>query len=475
MFEEKNNNGSFERFRSLVPLYGTDYETPIKATWYNILAGALLGVIDNRSPLANPIYIWRSYEDTRIPVFFFMPSASGKDELIDIIRRSCFEGVKYEEIAALFPEQLIGTIVRDERHKTGPKAVPGLMDDDHLVLDEAYEWLTGKDHYSVQIRKNIKLGLDTFGKNPITKRLTGLTYNERLWYYARCSLAIFSQPLPIPADFLTAGLGRRGLIVYLRISVARRLESYDQSFKQKPSDEDELWTSWLNTLHTMRRASRCLKWKVVDEARIAINQYPRQLVLESGLDQSPKIRNFARIMLFPLRSFLAKMACIRAADRQIEILDAIDDEVASLGFKTDLEVTLQDVQNAFGDLKSFWAGTLAFVRDQIEGDLAYDPYDDVDRAIIGTLCNKHTFSVETGAPIKQLLQIVAKQASVSEKTVEYHYLKLKRNGVVRRKQIGQHGSSVWLSDPSTCDYEEDERPADQDTSSEENTLQDSAT
>ena len=423
-----NHLKGFDELRKSTRLQGKEYILILKSLWYSLLSCKNKGVVLRLNNLVT---------DGRIHLLIPLKSGKGKKELKRVIKK-VGEGLNRTvvEPTSLHPEQLVGK-TSTNRVKGQVEYIPniGYFGDDYIVIDEGKTLLTSNEINFSESRRYLRLGLDPYPDNIITKKPVDIPRGEGLEYTPYFNCCIFTQPYYFEAEFATDGDLRRFILPYINMSGIDRTEAYKSRVLEVNQDNNEpilTFTEFLRSLPDSR------EYKISSEAKTELIE-DHLILVRRGFSYSTKTRNFMDLYDFTIQDLLLKMSHIQALQEGINT------------------ITRDHVARAFIDLVEFTEHLYQFIENKIMGSLDYgetwNGATDKDKELLRFLYDVGATSREESTvsiiayenKIQEVFE-VEKRQSINIKR------KHERNGWIKSKK-GKHDSLVWL------EFEPDVRPA----------------
>ena len=413
-----NHLRGFEELRKATRLHGKEYILILKAIWYGLLSCRNSKV---------KLKLNQVETDGRIHLLIPLKSGKGKKELKRVIKAVMGGiGKAVDEPTSLHPEQLVGkTIKKNRRGETEYENIEGYFSRDYLIIDEGRTLLTSNDLIYTESRRYLRLALDPYPHNKITKRPVDIPFGEELEYTPYMGCSIFTQPYYFEEDFATGGDLRRFIVPYVNMSGIDRTEAYKNRILEI-NDSDDSLNNFILFLKSIESPD-C--YRITTEGKIVFLKVFDALV-KRGFSYSTKIRNFVDLFDFTIQDLLLKMSYVQA-------LQVGSDEI------TDNHISL-----AFIDLFEFLEHLYLFVEAKIHGRIDYDEEwngaTDKDKELLVWLHDKGASSLENSTvsigeyeeKIQEVFEVQLRQ-SINIKR------KHERNNWIKSKK-GAHKSWVWL-------------------------------
>lgn len=347
--------------RDIFPLPGKSYYAVSSAVLYH-LGGHFLRYIQIKG-----------VGDMRVPLLVFMPSGSGKQLIIDLLKMviTKVEGYEHGVIpesqafknvngtdgyipdsfrmpSSIHPEQLVGKTIRlQKRGNIVYEKIYGYLASNYVCLDEGYELLTSDSH--VDTRRYIIKAMDPIGSNVIEKTMVDVHSTESIRFTPICSISLFSQPMEVLYDVVHRGFFRRFLTVYMRIPFEEHLSNTKYYVKVEPSSSsmrrfyDEAF--YLKCLASDMR----VKVEITEESKHVIMELLREMLY-------PLKDTFKEIMLMSVRNFLVKSALIYSAVSKGADANGV------------LKIGMDDVCCVYDTVLDIYETAFAFVRNYVNID-----------------------------------------------------------------------------------------------------------
>jgi hypothetical protein len=426
----------FDLIDRLTKLYGEEYIVIKKALWYCVLSLPL------RTRLAD---VGDIHTDLRFHVAFPLPSGKGKKNLSLTLSKIAEKfGLNISVPTSLHPEQLIGKVIRERvRTQVTFDKIEGHLADDLVIIDEATELIRSKEPPYRESRKYINVALDPFGSNKISKRMVDTPREEALEYFPPCDFALFFQPFIFGEEVVLIGFLRRFLIIYVPIKMDDLGERYSKRIDSETINDEKIVDPLLKTLGDMKNNFNCIwscfanQFSFSEASKKRLKELHLELI-KQGLNRSKKGRNFIQMVDFSLQDLLVKMSCIQAGSR----------------LRTNVEV--EDIEYAYIDLAEFFQCTLNFIDQKIYGNLDYgkglDEASEEDINCINWLIAQGSTSLGNSTiSIRTFIQHITQSCGIALSGANYRYNRMKENGWIDSKQIGQYDSRVWVKNQGIKD------------------------
>jgi hypothetical protein len=128
----------------------------------------------------------------------------------------------------------------------------GYLNDDYVVIDEAYQLLTSSDLKYAEARKYIRVALDPDPDNTVHKRTTEYGRDGALEFNPHCPISLFVQPIRFENEILVLeGDIRRFTIAYPLIQSS----NVSETLRRRIFDESDLMQHWTISLNLFFHAT----------------------------------------------------------------------------------------------------------------------------------------------------------------------------------------------------------------------------
>ena len=406
----------FENLNKIINLFGENYKVVAKSLYYHIL-GTVLKKHESISYKGLTV-------DTRISLFFFLNSGSGKSNIKQTIKKTLPPiFFKWSEATSLHPEQLIGKMKEVGKGKDKKiKEMQGYFRNDVLLMDETRQLFTSKELKHQEIRLYLCTALDPFGKNEITKQLVDFGSENQLKYEPNCSIVLFSQPVRIKKEVIESGFIRRGLLIG-GIRQAPISEIYDKRLNATNPERDiEIFSDFTTKLFELES-----EWDVEDIEE-SLKKHATMLY-NFGINHSEKASAYMKkIYHQTLLDTLLKFSCIAA--------------VFTRGEK---KVKKCDVKTAYMDLFEILNSTFNVLNSYSESFYDFD-LDSTEYESLNWLYNSGAISEEKSRiSIMKFKEKISELEKIGEDAAKKRYKTFKDDGLIKFKLSGTV-STVWISE-----------------------------
>jgi hypothetical protein len=291
----------FEELALATGLRGVQYIPVMKALWYNQLSVLIPCAILKLGSIVT---------DGRIQLLIFLPSGGGKGELKRTIKQILAKlGKSHIEPTSFHPEQFVGK-VRMEKGKDGkPKFTPikGHLSLDFILIDEGKELLTSSEPMFTESRKYLRIALDTYLNNTVTKKSVDIEQKHALSYLPHCCVCIFVQPFKVSEKLVLDGDLRRYIVSYTPILAIDMKEIYKARIREE-IDYEAVIKSFTSFLVSIKIPA---SFELTDQAIDAFEELSI-LLIETGRKRSSKIKKFIEMADFTIQNLLLKFSAIQA-------------------------------------------------------------------------------------------------------------------------------------------------------------------
>jgi len=411
-------------YSPLVTLYGEDHTVAKRLIMYCIISNSLKGN-----------FIDTIGHDIRMNAHICLSPGAGKHELKKGVKLSALNGVggdRLIEPTSFHPEQFVGKNSWDRKQQE-LLSVPGYLEDDILILDEAKDLLKKDSNEST--RKYLRIALDPMGYNEVTKGSVDLPEEHRLRYYPRCVLFSFFQPDLYRDELITEGDLRRGICITYKVDPATQKQALQRKLRDKRTrvtilQRTERWHDFLRHLKT-----KTFTWDTTE-----IND--RIIALTDKLEayarfRGPETEAVFSIMRFDCAYQLIRMSLIRAACEGRS------------------KATEDDANRAFTDYKEMWKRFLDFVTQYLPCRFMTDSLK-IDAKTRGRMKQAIRWLVDSGAIGAEMTQITSTDflnwmvnemkwwTSINGNSGAWKFYKLMSERGYIETQRGARGVKIWV-------------------------------
>lgn len=407
----------FEELVDATGLIGEEYLPIIKVIWYSLVSMK----IAKKSLSLGSIRV-----DGRIHPLVVMKSGGGKSEIKrvmeDILSSLNFSFI---EPTSLHPEQFIGKVIKMKKSGLCTK-IPGHLSLDYVLIDEGKDLLISNDPKYGESRKYLRLALDNYPNNTITKKSVDIDYENALKYTPHCVVCLFLQPYKLSEEIVLDGDIRRFIVSNLIVSSSDDLDPLRERLKVKSKNE--------NSLEEFKKFLGSLEMNdefVLEDDAIESFKDLSILLIEMGYTRSPKARTFMEIVRYTIQNILLKFSAIQALQDNSHVIQQKHVELAFIDYLEIMEHTYQFVETKIignMDYGEGWAG--AMKNDQI---------------LLKWLLEKGAVSHEkTPISIKGYKEKIKEIFKIGDRQAQRKKQEHENKGWIK-SQKGQHDSKVWLN------------------------------
>lgn len=225
----------------------------------------------------------------------------------------------------------------------------GYLNDDYVVIDEAYQLLTSNDLKYAEARKYIRVALDPYPKNSVHKRTTEYGREGALEFNPRCPISLFVQPIVFDNEILVLeGDIRRFTVAYTMIQSSNNAII----LANRIFDETDYIGALDKFIGLMSSLQPSESYKFAESAKTTLAELAVDLDKRAS-SYSRKIANLNNSSSLTNQNTLVKFAAIHAFQRGRSTVERID------------------VIFAYIDLFEILEHTYKFIEAKIPGSLDY--------------------------------------------------------------------------------------------------------
>lgn len=361
---------------------------------------------------------------------------------------------KVSSPASIHEEQIIGGVASEfDGKRSVHTLVYGYANDFFVYFDEALPLIPrGRDPGLEKFWAYMNLALDRFGNNILEKRPTKETTG--LSYPARMSPIFILQLERIPGWFMTRGPLRRFPGFVLQSSDREKLEINRRRLTEQPPSEEVL--KEIQRYFRNLTALKSIRPIYVDGVVERIQRDLEGFLQRTRDHPSEAIRRYGRMMDTTYPELLLKLTV------QIAIDDAVFGKTVydpPLNFEPEpepsgptvpsnleLPVTLAHLEMAEQHLSVFMESAFEFIDLLVDSSDAATIATQQDRDALRFLRDRGCVAEEKSTlSIQEYETELSKLFGCSFSSAVRFYRRLRENGLVDSKQIGSHGSRVWLT------------------------------
>ncbi len=353
--------------------------------------------------------------DMRFNFGVCLTSGFGKEAIKNVIFNTAeYVNMKYSSPVSLHEEQLVGKQWFD-KEAGEVKEIKGYFYDHFLIKDVALPFIN--DTRFEITRSYILTALDVYGKNIITKKL--VVEEEGLFYNARCSFIYFIQSSEsIKERNILSGLFRRAPILKVNLGKKDIYEVIDKRMKIEFNPKIENLFEFLRKVGNIKKINYK---KISTDLVTKINKGARKYFSTNKLLNTLVIVNQDNLIKL---SFINSLLRTGISGKEIE-----------------LEVNEEDINKALKDYNIIYESIKEFVKEN-----SHLTMHGIKEAIIHILKEKDCITEEKGnITTSNMIDLVVGTTGEKKATVIKHFYKLRQEGVIRSKKVGQCGSKVWLA------------------------------
>jgi|GEM_PF-7094911 len=409
----------FDPLVNATGLKGDEYNSIMKPIWYNLVSL----MIAKKELQVGSIIV-----DGRIHILIFLPSGNGKSEIKKTIQRILNNVNKTNiEPTSFHPEQFMGkVIVKEKKDDREYRKIPGHLSLDYVIIDEGKDLLTSKDAMYSESRKYLRLAMDQYPHNSITKKSVDIEIENALSYEPHCAVCIFCQPFHMSQEFVLEGDLRRFIVSYIMMVGTDKTDSYARRVKEK-RDYKKYIDNFCDFLSTINVPE---SFELTDET-IDLFIELHKLLVERGKSLSRKVNNFITMADFTLQNMLLKFSAIQALQDDTGIIESKHVELAFIDYVEILEHTYDFIEKKIignMDYGENWGGAI-----------------EKDQTMLKWLSQQGATSQDTSKiSIKDYKEKIMEKYNVAERQARRIKSEHEKNGWIKSKTI-QHTSKVWLT------------------------------
>lgn len=408
----------FKELMESTRLEGKEYILIIKAIWY--------GILSCKNTEIN-LKLNRVETDGRIHLLIPLKSGKGKKELKRVLKEVMNGiGKTVDEPTSLHPEQLVGkTVKKNRKGQTEYENIEGYFSRDYLIIDEGRTLLTSNEIVYSESRRYLRLALDPYPHNTITKRPVDVPFGEELEYTPYFGCCIYTQPYDFDEEFATDGDLRRFVVPYVNMSGINRAKAYQNRVLRINDSKDSL----NKFIHFLSSLKDYKEYTFSKNAKVEFLEN-FDILVERGFSYSIKVRNFVDLYDFTIQDLLLKMSYVQALQNG------------------ENEINENHIALASIDLFEFLEHLYQFVENKIHGSLDYgegwNGATNNDKELLRWLNDQNALSKDTSQiSIREYQKKIQRVFNVEERQSVNIKQKHERNKWIKSKK-GAHNSFVWL-------------------------------
>ncbi|AUB55253.1 hypothetical protein BK007_03965 [Methanobacterium subterraneum] len=320
----------FRDLAASTSLFGNEYTIIFKVLWYTLMSFMIS---------ISSIKVGTINVDGRISPLFVLPAGRGKGQIKGVIKQ-VVETLNYEygEPTSFHAEQLVGKTVKDKHNEFHHNK--GYLNDDYVVIDEAYQLLTSTDLKYSEARKYIRVALDPFPKNSVEKRTTEYGREGALKFNPKCPISLFVQPIVFDNEILVLeGDIRRFTVAYTMIQSSNNA----QILANRIFDETDYNKAMDNFIGILTSLQPSESYDFTEDAKNTLVDLSVDLDKRAS-SYSRKIANLNNSSSLTNQNTLIKFAAIQAFQRGRSTVEKIDVVFAYIDLFEILEHTYQFIE-----------------------------------------------------------------------------------------------------------------------------------
>lgn len=391
-------------------LIGDEYGPILKPVWYCLLSTL---IAQTQLKLGSIVV------DGRINLMISLPSGSGKTEIKRTMKQILEKiGKSYVEPTSFHPEQFVGkVIITNKKGERDFIPIKGYLSNDFVMIDEGKDLLTSPDATYAETRKYLRLALDQYPYNTITKKSVDIEQQNALAYEPHCCVCILVQPFHMDQEIVLAGDFRRLIISYIFVAGLDKNESYKTRIREKRDYERSVnvFSNFLDSINIPE------SFEFTEDA-VDLFEELSILLIERGSNHSSKVKNFVNIMDFTFQNILLKFCAVQALQDNTSTIEPKHVELAFVDYAEILEHTYSFIENKIlgsMDYGENWAGAVK-----------------KDQEILKWLHEKGATSKETSkVSIKDYKDKIMDLYNVTERQARRYKIQHEVNGWIKSKKI----------------------------------------
>jgi len=320
----------FQDLAAATSLFGNEYNIIFKVLWYTLMSLKIS---------LSSVKVGHVNVDGRISPLFVLPAGRGKGQIKGVIKQVVESlNLDYGEPTSFHPEQLVGKTIKDKHNEFHHNL--GYLNDDYVVIDEAYQLLTSNDLKYSEARKYIRVALDPYPKNSVQKRTTEYGRDGALKFNPRCPISLFVQPIVFDNEILVLeGDIRRFTVAYTMIQSSNNAKILAKRIFDE-TDYQEALDNFVKLLSSLQPSG---SFRFAESAKIALMELAVDLDRRAS-SYSFKIANLNNSSSLTNQDTLVKFAAIQAFQRGRSTVEKIDVIFAYIDLFEILEHTYQFIE-----------------------------------------------------------------------------------------------------------------------------------
>jgi len=414
---ETDHLGCYEMMDLDLGLDGETYIPLKKSLWYY------------HHSLIQPVVAYQINRKTRIDnrkhLLIITTAGQGKSTIKNQVKRTFPKGKIFETSGISHPEQLVGTTRHVGRNKE-VKKIPGLLSYDGLLYDEAQDLINEKNELYSKCQRVKRISMDSYGENTVSKKLVEDTPEDVLSYDPKTRIMDFAHPDKLESPFFDTGSFRRYDIFNLEHDQIVDLDLVTGfSFEDKDS-MNEVYSSVLEDYYAKMRKTV----EFTDETLKIVSHFHKCMLLYMLQHPNKNVLRYGLLTKYAMRASFCKNVLILAMSKNEK--------------KPSLETTI----HACKDTLLFIFESVRSINDLGDMGISSDVWGGLgeeDAESCEYLLRKNATSEETSeVTVKEFWSILSNLHGCRNTQARKHFYKLKRDGFVNSKQVGDHSSCVWL-------------------------------
>jgi hypothetical protein len=372
--------------------------------------------------------------DNRTHSLWIAPSGSGKGLIKNFLERCCDYSLKRcSDISRLsHPEQLIG---KNEKEGIGKNAimieVRGYLDDDILIQDEAQDILNEITPLNVETMNLLRKGMDKYGNNKITKKLTG---GKVLSYHPKCRVNQFIHPVPLNNKFVDTGTMRRYCSI-IELSGDRNLDIKELcSMKKGTYANGHVFSSQIQKLYYDRivQDDPNYKFDITQECLDIISDFNGIILDLCMKSNNAGLFRYGILTKHTLKLNIVSWVSILHLTYNKKVTTP---EITILACRDFLEVWLVSMETLLNGNRC----RIAQSTDEWMG------LEEKSVAALDYLVRKNAIDINSTVSIAKFQTVLADLYGLHIRTARGKFRDLQVKGYIMSKQTGKNSSSTWLN------------------------------
>ncbi len=417
--EQTGHLDNYDAFDYDLGLDGENYKSFKKAVWYyhnSLKQPTRAYKINNRTRI-----------DNRVHLLGIAPASSGKTSVKNQIKRISNKNETIELTGVSHDQQLIGKVVHEGKGEDKiSRPVYGIMHYKGVLNDEAQDMLNEKTEIYAKSQRIKRLAMDAYGQNEISKKLVGDDKDEVLSYYSPSSVFDFAHPKKLDSPFFDTGSFRRYSVFNI---------SYDQTISLKDVtvfNLENVQTNKPDYIKILNEFYNSDRFDVTfnQETLNIISHYHKCLLVYLLKHKNQNAFRYGLLTRYSLRDTLSKFVFVLAIAKN-EQQPSLQTTIAACC--DGLLFVLKSIEsiNQLGDMG---------ISSDVWGGLGEN-----DAQALEYLFRKGAVSSDASSvSIKKFWTILGNLYGCKNTQSRAHFYRLKRDGFVDSRKVGQYESVVWL-------------------------------